>query len=111
MSERFNPAQETVENVPVPSEGGVVSLLESFIGGKEYVEILKEEDEKGLCRLLVESVDDDGDKVEYEYKRSGNFTYEGVPKVVIYATYYYEGVPVSGGNVSEYRDGEWIDIV
>ncbi len=112
MSEKFNPVNESVENIKIPTEGEVLSVVESFLDGREYSVAQKLEDGEGLYLLRTESVGDDGDKVEYEYLRAGNYPECGSISTVIRVVYFdREGIPVGGDSVSKYVDGKWVEIV
>lgn len=72
MSEKipnaYNPESERILN-----EREICNTIETLIGGKEYQETLRYEDESGVYRLVVEVIGDDGDPVQYDYVRAGNF--------------------------------------
>ena len=106
MIENINSA----ENIPVPREGEVIRLIESLIGEKSYVEVMRREDLEGqLYRLVVEVIGDDGDPVRYDYIRAGQFL-EGNPSQTALDIIYLDsdGNEVGGSCAAKYLNGAWV---
>lgn len=107
MTEKFNSA----ENISIPREGEVMRLIEGEIGEKQYIEIIRREDENGLYRLVVEVVGDDGDPVRYDYIRAGEFAENNSSETALDIIYLdSDGNEVGGDCVAKYVDGEWVKL-
>jgi len=74
---------------------------------KEYKEVRKIEDEKGLYLFDITIPGEiEGEIIEYSYRR-GQFEANKHLVDAIQITYYENGVPISGTTVSEIVDGKW----
>jgi len=100
-----NIIEEGPEHIPTQEE--VREIFDQLIGEKEYKEVRKLEDEKGLYLWDIVISGEDG-SAEYSYMRKGQHP-EGKAKInaVHVAFYDKEGMPESGRSVARYIDGEW----
>ncbi|PIR87439.1 MAG: hypothetical protein COU11_00260 [Candidatus Harrisonbacteria bacterium CG10_big_fil_rev_8_21_14_0_10_49_15] len=104
-SEQVNSPEEKPEKIP--SEQEVADLFKELLGGCEYKEVRKREDERGLYLWEI-SVPDGGGVAEYVYRRKGNFKEVKSASTGVHVVYYDEdGIPCGGDSVAEYGDGRW----
>lgn len=96
------------EKLPIPKEREVMKLIEGFIGEKTYTEVIRNEDEEGLYRLVIEVIGDDGDPVRYDYIRAGQFP-EGNPSETAIDIIYLDsdGNEVGGKKAASFVNGSW----
>lgn len=96
------------EKSPIPKEREVMKLIEGLIGEKPYTEVIRNEDEEGLYRLVIEVIGDDGDPVRYDFIRAGQFP-EGNPSETAIDIVYLdnEGNEVGGKKAASFVDGDW----
>lgn len=99
-------SEQESEHIPTPEE--VRSVLQELIG-KEYREVRRIDDEKGLYLLEVEVPGESKDEtIEFAYMRKGR--YEGnnaITETEIHVTYFENGVPISGTSAARYVEGRW----
>lgn len=85
----------------------VFEKLSGFISGLNFKETRKEEDEKGLLLLTVETVIGD-DRIELEYTREGQKPKGKTMCPIIYKAYYDpDGIPFKGYSIRKKEDGTW----
>jgi hypothetical protein len=100
------PTTENQEIIPTPEE--IESVFHELIGGeKAWSETKRLEDDKGLYCLEVEIQGEDGTVTEYGYMRKGCFGRNQSSATEITATYYQDGMPISGTTVATLIDGKW----
>jgi hypothetical protein len=93
-----------------PNEREVLNVMEAIVG-TEFTLVQRLEDESGIYVLDIETVDEVGEKVQYQYIRAG--TYPGgysSAETVIDVVYFVGDMPVGGRPVKKYIQGEWIDF-
>ncbi len=94
-----------IETAPTLEE--VAAVFEKLTGTKEYTEVRKLEDERGIYLWEISVATEDG-HTEYEYNRSVINPPEKVPKTVVFATYYgSDGMPISGSTVAQLINNTW----
>lgn len=99
------PTFETAE--PIPTLEELHAILKEVIG-KEYTEVRKREDEKGVYFLEVTIPGEAaGEVTEYQYSRKGLYKECQSLATEIHATYYKDDFPVSGTSVARWIDGKW----
>lgn len=75
---------------------------------KEYKEIRKREDEKGVYLLEITVPGDSEDEIiEYAYMRKGQYPEGESSATEIHVTYYDGGRPISGTSAARCIDGNW----
>lgn len=98
----------------IPTEEEVLAIFEKLVGGAEYEEIRKLEDEQGLYLWDIKITQEDG-SIEYSYIRKGNYKERGLAggsalETAIHLTYFdNDGIPVSGHSVYKLVDGKCKD--
>lgn len=106
------------ENIPTnnpeveraPSECEVMNLIEKFIGGKPFTELMRSEDETGLSRLVVEVIGNDGDPVRYDYMRAGHYPKGKILETAIDVIYLdADGNEVGGESKAKFINGNWVE--
>ena len=100
----------TIEQGPErePSEEEAASLFEKLVDGKEFVEIRKIEDGRGLYLWDIKITAEQGEVTEYSYMRKGQYHEGQAAATAVHVSFYdSEGVPVGGHSVAKYKDGEW----
>lgn len=96
-----------------PSKEELVSTFESILNGKEFTELRFNEDEKGVALYEIETNDEEGYRVEYNYQRAKyDHTDPSLPSTArfsasIHKTIYDGDMPVSGECVANYLNGTW----
>lgn len=107
MSEgQLNSFERGPEHIPTLKE--IHSVFRELIG-KEYKEVRKREDERGLYLLEVEIPGgSEGEMIEYAYMRKGRYPEGGITMTEIHVTYYENGRPISGTSAARYIDGKWV---
>jgi len=91
----------------IPSSEEVNSIFEKLIK-KEYKEIRKLEDEKGLYLLEVNVPGElEGEVIEYAYMRKGRYPEGESSADEIHITYYKNGKPEGGTSAARCIDGKW----
>ncbi len=105
----------TFENASekVPSEDEIAAVFEELVEGKEYEEIRKKEDEKGvyLWEIRLKEQDSDGGTTEYSYGREGSYPENRSMETAVHVTFFgSDGIPVGGHSVAKYHNGEWLRI-
>lgn len=92
---------------PVPTPEEVHSIFERLFRKKEYKELRKLEDEKGIYLWEVRISEEGGD-TEYSYMRKGQYKEgQALDTVVNIVFLDGEGQPVGGHSVAKCIDGEW----
>jgi C4-type Zn-finger protein len=87
----------------IHNEREVLNIFEEIIGG-DYEITKSVEDEAGLSALEVIAVDETGEKVGYNYRRT-DFQGETIIDVV-----FYDGdTPCGGYDLKEYKGGAWVE--
>ena len=105
---------EKAEHIHTSEE--VIAILKEIIGEAKFEEGRKLEDEQGLYLWEIKITQEDGESVEYEYVRKGNYKERGLPggsapETAIHMTLFdSEGIPYTGHPVRKFLDGKWIDI-
>lgn len=79
----------------------VFEKLSGFISGLNFKETEKEEDEKGLVKITVETAIGD-DKMELEYTREGQN-----PRIISKTYYDSNGIPFEGYSIRKLENGTW----
>ena len=103
--EQFKFSDKSQEHIPTPEE--VDSVFKELIK-KEYTEVRKREDEKGLYLLEVTTPGESEDEVvEYAYMRKGRYPEGESSTNEIHVTYYQNDIPISGTSVARCIDGQW----
>ncbi|MCX6793259.1 MAG: hypothetical protein NTY12_04515 [Candidatus Falkowbacteria bacterium] len=93
------------EHVPTPEE--VNSVFKELIK-KEYTEIRKLEDEKGLYILEVTVPGElEGELLEYAYMRKGRHPEGESSTDEIHVTYYKNNIPYGGTSAARCIEGQW----
>jgi hypothetical protein len=117
MSEKFPDfSEKKAERIPSPDE--VLALFKREIGNTKFEERLKLEDEQGLYlwRIELSQKDGDGNTIEYEYERKGDYRVRGLPggspkETAIHVSFFDgNGEPISGYAVCKLIDGDWKNI-
>lgn len=86
------------------NEREVVNVLEEIMGRSDYEVVQNIEDDRGLWKFSVRFTGEDGELVQYDYRRDDN---NG--KTVIDVVYFSGDMPVGGGKeVQKYQEGEWV---
>jgi hypothetical protein len=100
---------ESIEEVErFPTDGEVTRKIEAYLGERQYNEVRKLEDEKGMYFLELTSVDKDGDLMFVYYKRVGNYGKNMLStETVIEVTYTFAGEEMGGDTVARWEGGEW----
>ena|SRR3989344_5400605 len=95
----------------VPSEPEVREKLMEYIGGAEYTERRKLEDEKGVYLLELVITNEDGTTTEYSYARKGVFGRHRASHTAIDVTFFdADGIPTEGNSLLRFdENGEWTD--
>jgi hypothetical protein len=95
------PSNENAEKIL--NEREVINAIEEIIGDREYEVVNSVEDEKGLWKFSLKFKGEDGEFVQYDYRRDDN-----AGETVIDVIYYDGDMPVGGEPVKKYKDGEWV---
>jgi ribosomal protein S18 acetylase RimI-like enzyme len=109
MSEKIPVPENKGESIP--SEEEILSVFEKLVEGKEFVEIRKKEDEKGiyLWEIKLQESSADGGTVEYSYGREGSYPENKSLETAVHVAFFDdEGYPVGGHSVAKYIKGEWV---
>lgn len=107
MSESIKHIEVSPEKIPSNEE--VESMFEKMLDGKEYTLLRKVEDDEGIYILDIQTVDDDGDRMDIIYQRAGKTENGGMIEIsAIHQTLYTsEGIPCGAGTQAEYINGNW----
>ena len=93
------------EHIPTPEE---VYLVFKELTNKEYKEIRKCDDEKGVYLLeIIVPGDLEGETIEYAYMRKGTYKEGESGATEVHVTYYNDGMPISGTSAARWVDGSW----
>ena len=113
---KFNKPEkkDAVPNVPekgpesVPTQEEVLSIFVKLFENKEFKDLRKLEDEKGLYLWEIKIPAEGGD-TEYSYMRKGEYKEgQALDSVVNVVFLDREGIPVGGHSVAKLIDGKWI---
>ena len=105
MEQPPNIFEEGQESIPTPEE--VMSVFEQLIGAKEFKEVRKLEDEKGLYLWDI-TISEENGETEYSYMRQGHYSEGQASATAIHVTFFdKEGFPAGGYSVAKFVDGEW----
>lgn len=106
--------KENLEKIHTAEE--VLEIFKELVGEAGFEEGRKLEDEQGLYLWEIKVAEENGESVEFEYVRKGNYKERGLPggsapETAIHKTNFdSEGIPYTGGPVRKFRDGKWIEI-
>ena len=107
MSEKI-PGFIYPESAHVLKEREIYNLLETVARGREFREVSRHEDESGVYRLVVEAIGDDGDPIQYDYVRAGNFPNSKSKETAVDIIYLdSERNPVGGMKAGSFINGVW----
>ncbi|MEN9582507.1 MAG: hypothetical protein RL641_461 [Candidatus Parcubacteria bacterium] len=100
-----------------PLQENIKSTFDRLLGGKQYSELRINSDEEGVWRYEIEVALENGEKVEYLYQKATKDSKgKTVPSTAeypasIHATSYdSSGMPIGGECVSNFLEGEWLDV-
>ncbi len=94
-----------------PTFEEVFLCMKEAIGGEQYREDRKLEDEKGLYLLELVIDKEDGTKVEYAFRRKGKSPAgDSVSSSISVAYYDADGMPFKGQGVADFIEGKWVKI-
>ncbi|MDP3953429.1 MAG: hypothetical protein Q8P99_01220 [bacterium] len=101
-----NPFEGIHEPVFTPEE--VQELFEQ-LGVREFEDVRRLEDERGLYLWDIAIPGEDGGTEEYSYMRGGRYP-EGQASITAIHKVFYDkdGTPIGGQSVAKYIEGEWI---
>ena len=110
MNEKITAVEGHAERIP--SEREVAVRFEKILDGREFSELQKVEDEGGLYVWDIQTIDDDGDRVDICYKRAGESA-TGVIEIstIQQALYTSDGIPCGAGTQFAYIDGRWKETI
>lgn len=91
----------------IPTEAEVSAMFEKILDGREHTEIAKMVDETGVYVWDIATTDDDGDRIEYCYKRAGESETGKVAASTIEVAYFMGDDPVGGESLYKFRNGQW----
>ncbi len=104
-SEQIKFSEIPQEHIPTPEE--LNAMFKELIK-KEYTEVRKREDEKGLYLLEVTIPgESEGEIIEYAYMRKGRYPEGESSENEIHVTYYKNDIPISGTSAARCVDGQW----
>lgn len=104
------------ENIPtnenqaekILNEREVLNMFEEITGGDfEISRSLENED--GLYILEVQTKDEAGDIVQYNYIREGKYLEGSSSETVIDVVFFSDGIPVGGHSIKKYKGGVWVE--
>lgn len=105
MNEQVENLIEQQEHISTTEE---IHSVFKELTDKEYTEVLKREDEKGVYRLDVTIPGNlEGEITEYSYMRSGKYPEGSCMTTEIYVNYYENDIPVGGTSAARLIDGKW----
>ena len=105
MKENLSSFETSSEHIPTSEE---VSSIFTELTKKEYKEIRKCEDQKGLYLLeIMVSGDLPNEEIKYSYMRKGRYKEGQISETGIHKTYLENGIPISGTSVARYVEGNW----
>jgi hypothetical protein len=110
--------ETTMEQAPekFPSREEIKSKLEMFCHGREYKELRVLSDEKGVRLYEIESTDELGEKIEYNFQKAKyDYTDPKLPPTLqfsasIHSTTFNGDMPCGGECVANYLDGKWYPL-
>ena len=93
------------EHIPTFEE---LNLVFKELTEKEYKEVRKCEDEKGVYLLEITVPGDlEGEIIEYTYMRRGRYQEGESSATEIFVTYYKDEIPISGTSAARYSEENW----
>lgn len=106
-----------IENIPqneggaekIPNEREVLNKFQEIIGSADYAEIEKIEDEQGLQKLAIQTVDATGDQLDIFYIRTMTDPDGDKRPSRIHQTLYMGDTPCGSGTQYDYIDGQWVE--
>jgi len=108
MKKEKDPNLPEIEPEHIPTSEEVHSVFQELIE-KQYREVRKREDEKGLYLLeVVIPGESEGEETGYEYMRKGRYKEGASLSTEIHVVYYENGNAVGGTSAARYVDGKWI---
>ncbi|MCW1891800.1 MAG: hypothetical protein KIH65_000970 [Candidatus Uhrbacteria bacterium] len=91
-----------------PSKEDVTAIFEKILKGATYTEVRCKYDGETLIMYEIETTDETGDKVEYNYQKAKVIIPElGSPAASIHAVMYDGDMPVSSDTFANLINGEW----
>lgn len=96
-----------------PDKEALRSIFDGFVKGREYKEVKFQADENGVSVYEIETTDERGDLVVYNFQRAKyNYLDPTLPKEArysasIHSTLYDGDMPVGGECVANYLEGKW----
>ncbi len=106
---RLDPSEMGLEIIPTEAE--IYQFFLELSEGKQFVEVRKFRDDKGIYLWDIE-VRNGAETKEYSYVRTGSHPHP-VGKIVqtaIHYTWYTDGMPKYGQSVKELRENKWTTI-
>ena len=103
MSEKFPTNENSVEKIL--NEREVLNVLEEIVGS-DYEIFRSLENEEGLYILEVRTRDENGEFVQYNYRRNDN-----AGDTVIDVIFFDGEMPVGGHLIKKYKEGVWVPEV
>lgn len=107
--EKFRPQFEKKVEI-IPTSEQVREIFDKLRGEKDFEELRKANDEKGLYlwEIKVEG-EKDGEHIEYLYRRKGSVEKGDGGPTAIHITYFEDDFPVSGTTAASYdeKTGRW----
>ena len=100
MTEKVISTEGKVEKIL--NEREILKFIENIVG-TDYSVYSQQEDAKGLYTLELQTHDESGDIVQYNYRREGPHFEGGVLDVIFYSN----GIPVGGHVIARYKDEMW----
>lgn len=105
MSEKAPTNENVNERIPLQAE--VLEIFGELTDGTfEIVRSLN--DGRGLYLLEVQTRDEAGDIVQYNYTRKVSYEETRSTEIVIDVIYYVGDMPRGGHPIMKYIDGEWV---
>ncbi len=96
--------ENSIENSreKIPTEQEVLEVISRFAENATFVRELSDNNGLYLLEVKVES-EKPGEFTEYQYIRKGIFPNRNQAlETTVYATYYQDGIPISGHNVAHF---------
>ncbi len=109
MKEAIPKTERTSEHIPSHRE--VRALFDILTNEKEFRNIQKKENEKGLYiwSIRLKEPNEEGESVVYTYMRTGRYPEGQANSTAIYSVFLdSNGIPTSGASVAKYDGTEWV---
>jgi hypothetical protein len=98
-----NPTNQ--EHLPSPEE--IVEIFKRLLEGKNFTDVRKLEDEKGIYLWEIK-VSSNDENTEYSYRRKGTYKETRSASTVIDVTFFdREGIPIGGHSVADLTESGW----